>query len=650
MELHEIVIQGLKGFPQMMRLSLGKGTTLVHPLSGHEQALTATVIGLLYPEAFGDNDPLAALLDPSAETPRVGLLLRGRDGVAYRVLRDLKAAKWSLLKEAKGGFSPLSSRPAEIAQAVTASLGYPQSDVFRDVFVTRKGDLPSQQPHSFAAAPPPLPADASGPMGLVGATPGGEFADLTEAERRAKLTSIEEALAHNQRIREIEFEIDGMQKQAFALDEELGHIDGFKKSLEESEKALAQWARFEGVPEDFVRRAERLVRGGEQGKRDLERIKEERGRLDVQLAREMAAANDTVGLLKEAFRDKHILGGTVAGLACIALGVLGAFTVEGLRYLALGDVVGFGVALFGAWRFIGEAENTSRLQYRISRLEADYAGKVEQMQREAAELDKMFADIGYAKEDLLRVEEILRQRDAARQSQQMARAQLEQALADPTLAEKERRRVELKDAVAAAEERLYATGGYMGDANELRRQADELRDLLEGRVPEPTAAPAALPSGPYAAAPSAPDPTASLIARARDLLLADVDTVCQTLQARVGQYVGGLSDRRYGQVLFGPSGEMALVETASGRSLPFAQLSPGDRDLAYLSLKLTIAEAAVRRGRLPIVLERAFETLPETKDDLLVRMLQFLGAATQVVCMTRRSGLLAAGEHRISLG
>jgi hypothetical protein len=645
-ELHEIVVQGLRGFPQMTRFSFGSGATVVHPLSGHEQALSAAVVGLLYPEALGDTDPLAAMLDPSAEIARVDILVRGRDGVAYRVLRDLRAEKWSLLKEAKGGFSPLSSRPGDISQAVTATLGFPQSDVFRDLFVTRKGDLPSQQPEAQYGA---LPPDAGGPMALMAGRPAGsEFALLSEEERRAKLQSIEQALAHNQAIRDIEFEIDGFQRQVFELDAELGHIDGFKQAFERAEKALREWARFEGVDDGFSQRAERLKARVEQGKRDLERIKHERGRLDVQLAREMAAATNKVALLKEAFKDRLILGGTAFGLASIALGVVGAFTFEGLRYLAFGDVIGFGVALFGAWRFIGEAEESTQVQNRIARLEEDRAQKAAKREDDEALLDKMFADIGYAKEDILRVEDILQKRAAARQDREAARAELAKVLADPALAEKERRRVELTARVAASEDRLHATGGYMGDGNELRQKAAELRDLLAGRIPEPSLA-AGQAYGVAMPAPAGPDLTARLLARARDILLSDVDTLCQALQPRVAQYLGGLSDRRYGHVLFGPRGEMTVVETASGRAIPFGQLPPGDRDVAYLSLKLTIAEASVRRGRLPIVLERAFDTLSESKDPLLVKMVQFLATATQVVCMTARPGLLAAGEHRISL-
>lgn len=647
----------------MTRVAFGPAVTVVHPLSGNEGALAEVVCGLLYPDTSGDDDsdPLKRLVDPAADVSRVGILLRGRDGVSYRILRDLKTAKWSVLKEGAGGFSPISSRPADVAQLVTASIGFPQSDVFREVFVTRRADLPSQRADAFGS-PPPLPPDASGPMPVVPAGYGGqsEFSSLSDDEKRLKLKQVQDALAHNANIRVIETELDGLQREVFHLDEQLGHIDGYLKAVETANKALAEYAHLQNVPDDFSDRVARLSRNIEGGKRDIKRIHEERAGVEQQLARELQATPTTVGVIAEAFQDKHILAGSAVGVFGILLGVIGAFSFEPLRYAAFLDVPGFGVALYGAWRFIGDAEGTSRLRYRIERLDADRDQKKAQLAKDEQELAALFERIGYAKEDLLRVEDMLRKRAAARQDAEQAQGSLRQMLADPNIAVAEQKRQELKALVQAAEERLYTTGGYMGDGNELRHQVEELSALLEGRPPN--FADIAY-SGPHRRAPAAPvaqpvaapapaaafDPTSRLVRHAGDLLQSDIDTTCQMLQARVGQYVAGLSDRRYGQVLFGPGGEMAVVETASGRSMPFAQLTPGDRDLAYLSLKLTIVEASVRRGRLPVLLERAFETIPEVKDPLLLRMAQFLGTVTQVVCMTRKPGLVSAGEHRVTL-
>lgn len=659
MELLEVVIQGLRGFPRMTRLALGPAVTVVHPLSGNEAAVLAVVEGLLYPDVSGTgDDPLAPFIDPAADVVRVGLLVRARDGVAYRILRDVKGTKWSLMKESAGGFSPVTNRPGDISQLVTAAIGFPQGDIFRDIFITRKADLPSQRRDALASAAPSAP-EVSAPMPAVQeAGPVSEFASLSEEERRSTLQRVESALEHNANIRRIEQELDALQRELFTLDEQLGHIDGYRQAAEDAEKALQTFQHLEAVPDDFIGTVNRLTRSVDVTTRDLRRIHEERAGVEQQLQRELAA-RPKGALLAEAFRDKHILGGTALGLGGILLAMVGAVAFEPLRYAAFLDVPGFAIALYGAFRFLGDAEGEARLRYRLQRIDEDRDQKAAQLARDEQQLKECFERVGYPPEEIDRLEQALNQRAAARATFEEARAALDQVLADPSLAPAEARRQELKAQVQEADERLYATGGYMGDGNELRRQREELLALLEGREPDLEGIPS---SGPVRRAPAAPvvevpaappagpyDPTAKLIGHARDLLLSDLDTTCQTLQPRVGQYLAGLSDRRYEQAVFGVTGEMSIVDTASGQSIPFAQLTPGDRDLAYLSLKLTIVEAAVRRGRLPLLLERALETLPETKDPLLLRMLQYLGTLTQVLTMTTKPGLASASEHRVTL-
>ena len=81
----------------------------------------------------------------------------------------------------------------------------------------------------------------------------------------------------------------------------------------------------------------------------------------------------------------------------------------------------------------------------------------------------------------------------------------------------------------------------------------------------------------------------------------------------------------------------------SGTPIAFVHLPAGDRDLIALALRLAAVEAYAKGTRMPVVFDRVFDTFPVEKAPLLVRVLQFLGQGTQVVCFTARRELAAAG-------
>lgn len=653
MEIVEIVIQGLRGFPSLTRIAPASGLSIVHPIDGREGAISATVLDLLFPKDVDDTE-VARFAEPSAEA-RIGIMVRGRDGSAYRLLKDLSTGKGSLLKESAGGFSPVSNRAPEIAQAVTAQIGFPQEDTVRELFFTRRSDLPSQRSDfvtAAAAAAPPAEGSSPGrplPPGF-GQSAGDlfDFSHLSADEKQKKLAEVNAAIQQVERIKALEFELDGLQKQSFELEERLRPVDSVAKNLKKADEALQAYAHLEGIPDDLPEQWERYRAIADAQHRELATQDEERKRLQQRLARELAAARDAGGYLRAALRDPLILWGTVGGLVAVVLALVGTVSFQPLRWIAFADIPAFAVAVFGALRFIGEAETAARIRFQIERLQAETDRIKSRAELDEAHFKGLLTRFHVQPEDVPRLAVEIEARKEVTATREQVQRELQQKLGSAEASALTRQRDELAARIKALEEQLYAMGGYMGDINELRGQAEQLQRELSGQAPARPVAARTEPSGPMPAA-TVPDATKRLMELGRDLFLVSMDDLCQMLQARAGQYAMGLSDRRYGHVLFGPHGEMALVETASGRPIPFAQLTPGDRDVAYLSLKLTLIETYSRKERLPVVLERAFETFPPQKDPLLARMLQFLGGVTQVICMTSREGLLAAGGHRVQL-
>jgi hypothetical protein len=190
-------------------------------------------------------------------------------------------------------------------------------------------------------------------------------------------------------------------------------------------------------------------------------------------------------------------------------------------------------------------------------------------------------------------------------------------------------RAALEARARAVDDEIVESGGSVGSTSELEREAVALSASL------------GIPIGP------AVDDAQPLLDLAGALLTADLAGVVALVKDRVATYVQRLSDGRFHGLAFGPRGEVSVVD-AAGAVVLFTALPLVDRDLVYLSLKLTIIETGVRGTRLPVIFERALDVFPEAHAPVLVLLLQFLGSLTQVVVTTSQSGLLPAAQDRVT--
>lgn len=681
MELVEIMVEGLHGFPTMTRIPLGNGVTLLAPCDGREQAIIPVLLDLMFPKSTGE-PILPELVDPSAPVSRAGLHIVGRDGTNYRILRDLKSGKTSLLRQGAGGMEPVSSEAAAIGQMMTAQIGFPQEDILRDVFFTRRSDLPSQQPDALdvsnvnqvtSTTSEPRRGDArseargeeSGknrawnkplPPGFADkAAPTSAHAGLSQDEKQKKLALLRTQLTQFDGVKALEFELDGVQKSGFALDEKLRPLDHLRRQLKENEDLLARLAEFADVPPELPTMNARVAQHKAEMNARLRDLDERALAYDAQLARELKDSKGAKDLVRTALMDKIVVGGMLGGVVAILIAVLGKDAWDPLRYVALLDIPAFGAAVFGAFRFIGEAENALRIRRQIDLVGKD---KEKLMNAFALEANNMKATLRRYNLDTRDMDEVVsgikHYRDA-RHAVEAARATLSEALDGADIGTLQAEREAISAKAKALEEDLYKKGGFLGNYDEVLAEITALEDSLSGRVVESATPPQeeATPPPVATAQMTGMLPTAKILARivrhASDLMLTDFDTTLTTLAPRAAQYLGGLSDRRYAQVIFGPKGEVSVVDAATSRALPFGMLTPGDRDIVYIALKCTIIEMGVKRQRVPVVMERAFETIPDVKDPLLVRMLQFLAQGTQVFIMTKKPGFAAVGGQQVAL-
>ncbi|HEY1098165.1 MAG TPA: hypothetical protein VGF99_04525, partial [Myxococcota bacterium] len=132
--------------------------------------------------------------------------------------------------------------------------------------------------------------------------------------------------------------------------------------------------------------------------------------------------------------------------------------------------------------------------------------------------------------------------------------------------------------------------------------------------------------------------------QASDLLVLSIDDTAQKLAPRAGQMIQALTDQRWVGVSFTHTGDASVVDGVARQPMPYVQLPPGDRDLVAFGFQLAIVEAVSAAGNpMPLVLDRVLDAWPADKAPLLVRALQFAGNGTQVICLTQRRELAAAG-------
>lgn len=660
MDLVELYLQGLTGAVEPARVAFTQPVTMI-AAGPREQLYVRLVLDLLYPKG---TEPTLADVEAPGQQGRVALTVRGRDGTVFRILHEVQSGRRALQRLVDGKVEPVTTAAAEIAQAVTAQIGFPQEDVVRELFFAVADDLPSRRPRGAAASStsgaPVSSAKADKPLPPgFGAWEGGGAAAATkplppgfsdegapvvdehdEAALRRRLAEIDAALGAAQGVKDLEFEIDGLQKRLFELDAKLKPLHTLRRSAQQADEAVRRFGDLEAVPSDLVAQGERLRRIRVDHERELQRIADERD----QLLRS-ATTLDRRGRqnpLEVAQRDLFVRVGMGVGVGAILLGVVGAVAMPALRWLAFLDIPGFGLALYGGLRVLGDLEGGAAVARRLERGDTERKRLEERFRIDEQQLVALLEKHGYTLEQLPDLAARLSARDDAQRLVTQTASALSEAEKGGDVQTLEGQQHELQARLRTLEEQLQGHGGFGGHAD-LEREKAEIEAALRG--PRASAAPPVA-ERPAAAAEAtassrglhaAPDLGRRLLDLARDVVHLPVEDLATGCAPRASQVLAALTDGRFREVRFLNNLQTHLVDAAGGEELPFGLLPAADRDAAWLAIKIALVEAALKRGRVPVVFDRSLDGLPDAKGPLLARMLAFLGTSTQVVCLTAKT-------------
>ena len=680
MELVEVVLQGVRGASRPVRWALpaSKGVSIV-PAGDAEALFARAVLELLAVQTDGVVGD--AVLPDANGSGRAAIVVVGRDQKRYRLLWDLHTGRRALQVNTGTAWEMITTTTAEVASSITAQVGFPQGDALRELFIGLAEDLPSRRLEkpvtasaSSSKAEKPLPpgfSDTGKRVDVDKPLPPGfdfeagpassRFVGRPDGELRARLAEIAAITSDQVDVGALEFEVDGLQKKTFELQARRKPVADAEQALKTIDEQLVRVSFIEALPPDFLDRARRLSVIKTDHERELARLDDSTKAIvegASHLSEEVSGLTRRGGPrpLQAAMEDPFVRWGSVAGVAAIVVGGLGHYAADGLRWLALVDIPAFGVAVFGGIKLLSGLEEGATVRLKLMRFANDRKRLVERYAIDREQIHHLLQQNQLTFEQLPELE----QSYALRADLLARRAEHAAILADGG-SELDNVTAELAataDRIRVLEGQLQAAGnGYDPAVAELKREAEEIEEVLRGERSAPAAPSSPSPSSPsssaadFAANDSEP-PTAAQVPLdvlrrqlrlASDLLMVSLEDTATRLQPRAAQMVQALTDRRYSGVSFGSKGESSVIDAVANTPLPFVQLPAGDRDLVALAFRLAVVEAASSQGAVPVIFDRSLDGFPVDKAPLLVRALQFLGNTTQVICLTQRRELAAAG-------
>ncbi|MBI5510134.1 MAG: hypothetical protein HY903_15360 [Deltaproteobacteria bacterium] len=595
MILLDLALQGYRDLSGSIRVRLQSGyNALVTPGAAPE-----TVVAGLLAVLFGrrDKSPLAGKKSGG------GVSLMGADGLTLRAVRDFGAGTGQLFEFMRDtrAFSPLAADAAQIEAALRGRMHLPSREVFEAVYVVRAQDLPSAA--RAAAAKPESEDDGPPPDPEV---------------LKAKLAELDRTLAELKRVEALEFELDGLQKQRFDLEDKMKALAFDDSELLAAQAELKRLAYLEALPPDFGARDDlyrKLVLRRDQ---DLKRWQAER------TAMERAGVHTEVAPLA---KDWRLWVGLAVGVVAV---VVAGFQHGMLRYVALADIPAFGLATLVVFRHLSQREAQDRLRFR-RKLSDERQTKI--VARDAAEIN--------AVEELLKtagltsgkeVQQALAMRAAVQARVQGLAAEAERARQNPEVAALKDERDRLMTAIAQIEETLAGLSALPVDRPHVQAEAEAMRQRLARLLPKVAAAPA-----------EERAPLSAWFKAALELMMSDPDTTARILSERASLIIRALSANRVVAIVYDAGGDV-VMRTAQGGAAKWATMPDSVRDLVYLALRGALILALDPKTRGPVLAYGLAAALPggqEVESQFLSTMAQ----AGQLVHVVRRADEAPKAKH-----
>jgi hypothetical protein len=611
--LLEIAAQGIKGVaPAGGRLALRPGYNV---LAVDGPPLRKLLEALLQPGSRDAEGLPRAAPGPAGQPVRAGVTFVGNDQVTYRLVRDFGGAcQLHRFDAERRAFAPVSQDLEEIGALLQGAAGIPGRARFGALLAISAADLPSR------ASPAGL-----NPGGLAAAAAARR--PSTPEQARKRLAELGQELEKARRAEGLQYRLDGLQSRLFKVEEALREGARVREGLDAAEAAAAEQARVAELAErmgDFPARLLAYQKATARRDEALARLTGERDRIEEVEAR---------GAPSPFWQAPVFLAAAGAGTLLLAGGALGAVQGSGLRYLALLDIPVFGVAGLAALRWVDALAERARLGRRRKMVEERERKATESWERDSAEVRAALKELGVAG-----VPE-LQEAFSRLAGVQAARAEWREKLAAWEQAPETRGAVEEKARVER--ELREVEGGLSAEAGGYLREPRSIEAEM-ARLEAEAAAPAEEAPAATVVAPAV-EPLRALLERAGTELKQSPASVALGLQQKASQALVALSGQRLAGLSVDDRGNLQARQ--GERPTPVLSLSPADRDLCWLALRLALLEQALHGGKAVAFVDDALAGLPESVRRLAARLLKQLARPGQLLHATRDPLFREAADH-----
>ncbi len=636
MFLLELVMQGVRGFKELVRLRFQPGFNFI--AAGNESGKTASVdamVGLLFP---GSEAGRAASLI-SRETPdasRAALVVFSDDGAYYRLIQDLskQAVNLSKYNASTKDFALLyKDREAAVQFMAGLTTGMSEEEYSR-LFVLRREDYAGQAVmNSSAPAPAPPLAQIKSPSAPSGkaATQDARLAELRETLRKA-----EEAADAEYRLDSAKLRRGETMKKLEALEEINGRYADIHADL-----SLLKGC--ETLPENL----DELIEAHEQSQ-GQKMIKSEEFQRDIDALKMQLQGMPAAALLM----DGLFILGIFSGIGSLAAGVFFPAVLPAAElstYFPIGVLVSL-VLISAAW-------------YKSSRKNAQkklVQKEVEGLEAEREELEKSIGESGGVIAAYMQATassttaELKDKADNYRHISSLIgeiNEQRQRLLGGTAVEALRAEHGKLQEEVIELEKAARAVSQYAVDTYSIRQEIERIESASAGPswdfslpgadVPADFGVPAAPRSGHRETF----LPELTIASRIGEI---EMDTLVPAVEAAAQRNLSAVTMGRYVRVEAGPDGGPAVYDKKDVR-MSYAELSHSTREMLYFCLRTGLIEALAGKIRLPLILDDPLAGLDPARQHAACQILRALGTKTQVILFTSNPALKAPGDAVLEL-